>query len=220
MFSVIAREIILLLINNIKRKCPNKHFVLTTSHYASALILEFLRLKNSCLQKPWLKVLCTKFQHTLEFVLWSQLSEKNPKLCWNFDEIFKQTWKFGRHIFGFSASKSHRSKSLLQIFALLLQIFALLLQIFALLLQIFALFWVMFGINCTRINQSQPRNISLYIIIFWKYFKLSLNVCFVSKKTQVANNGTAWNCWKTLISQSDYGKNILKTIVSLRRKVD
>ena len=31
-------------------------------------------------------------------------------------------------------------------------------------LQIFALFWVMFGINCTRINQSQPRNISLYII--------------------------------------------------------
>ena len=32
-------------------------------------------------------------------------------------------------------------------------------------LQIFALFWVMFGINCTRINQSQPRNISLYIII-------------------------------------------------------
>ena len=69
LFSVIAREIILLLINNIKRKCPNKHFVLTTSHYASALILEFLRLKNSCLQKPWLKVLCTKFQHTLEFVL-------------------------------------------------------------------------------------------------------------------------------------------------------
>ena len=69
LFSVIAREIILLLINNIKRKCSNKHFVLTTSHYASALILEFLRLKKSCLQKPWLKVLCTKFQHTLEFVL-------------------------------------------------------------------------------------------------------------------------------------------------------
>ena len=40
LFSVIAREIILLLINNIKRKCSNKHFVLTTSHYASALILE------------------------------------------------------------------------------------------------------------------------------------------------------------------------------------
>ena len=69
LFSVIAREIIPLLINNIKRKCSNKHFVLTTSHYASALILEFLRLKKSCLQKPWLKVLCTKFQHTLEFVL-------------------------------------------------------------------------------------------------------------------------------------------------------
>ena len=47
LFSVIAREIILLLINNIKRKCSNKHFVLTTSHYASALILEFLRLKNA-----------------------------------------------------------------------------------------------------------------------------------------------------------------------------
>ena len=56
------------------------------------------------------------------------------------------------------SGKSHRSKSLLQIFALLL-------QIFALLLQIFALFWVMFGINCTRINQSQPRNFSLYVII-------------------------------------------------------
>ena len=69
LFSVIAREIILLLINNIKRKCSNKHFVLTTSDYASALILEFLRLKKSCLQKPWLKVLCTTFQHTLEFVL-------------------------------------------------------------------------------------------------------------------------------------------------------
>ena len=69
LFSVIAREIILLLINNIKRKCSNKHFVLKTSHYASALILEFLRLKKSCLQKTWLKVLCTKFQHTLEFVL-------------------------------------------------------------------------------------------------------------------------------------------------------
>ena len=41
LFSVIAREIILLLINNIKRKCSNKHFVLTTSHYASALILNF-----------------------------------------------------------------------------------------------------------------------------------------------------------------------------------
>ena len=38
----------------------------------------------------------------------------------------------GRHIFGFSTSKSHRSKSLLQIFARLLQIFARLLQIFAL----------------------------------------------------------------------------------------
>ena len=35
---------------------------------------------------------------------------------------------------------------------------------FCTVLQIFALFWVMFGINCTRINQSQPRNISLYII--------------------------------------------------------
>ena len=46
LFYVIAREIILLLINNIKRKCSNKHFVLTTSHYASALILEFLRLKD------------------------------------------------------------------------------------------------------------------------------------------------------------------------------
>ena len=28
-------------------------------------------------------------------------------------------------------------------------------------------------------------------IIFLKYFKLSLNACFVSKKTQAANNGTA-----------------------------
>ena len=35
---------------------------------------------------------------------------------------------------------------------------------FCTVLQIFALFWMMFGINCTRINQSQPRNISLYII--------------------------------------------------------
>ena len=49
LFSVIAREIMLLLINNIKRRRSNKHFVLTTSHYASALILEFLRLNNSCL---------------------------------------------------------------------------------------------------------------------------------------------------------------------------
>ena len=37
---------------------------------------------------------------------------------------------------------------------------------FCTVLQIFALFWVMFGINCTRINQSQPRNISLYIITY------------------------------------------------------
>ena len=36
---------------------------------------------------------------------------------------------------------------------------------FCTVLQIFALFWVMFGINCTRINQSQPRNICLYIIM-------------------------------------------------------
>ena len=49
---------------------------------------------------------------------------------------------------------------------------------------------------------------------------LSLNACFVSKKTQAANNGTARNCSKTLISQSDYRKNILKTIVRLRRKVN
>ena len=35
---------------------------------------------------------------------------------------------------------------------------------FCTVLQIFALFWVIFGINCTRINQSQPRNICLYII--------------------------------------------------------
>ena len=69
LFSVIAREIVLLLINNIKRKCSNKHFVLTTSDYATALILKFLRLKKSCLQKPWLKVLCTTFQHNLEFIL-------------------------------------------------------------------------------------------------------------------------------------------------------
>jgi hypothetical protein len=54
---------------------------------------------------------------------------------------------------------------LLQIFALLLQIFALLLQIFALLLQIFAL---LLGINCTQINQSQSRIISLYIIMLVK----------------------------------------------------
>ena len=35
---------------------------------------------------------------------------------------------------------------------------------FCAVLQIFALFWVMYGIDCTRINQSQPRNISLCII--------------------------------------------------------
>ena len=39
-------------------------------------------------------------------------------------------------------------------------------------------------------------------IIFWKYFKLSLNACFVSKKTQATNNGTAWNCSEALISRS------------------
>ena len=52
---------------------------------------------------------------------------------------------------------------LLQIFALLLQIFALLLQIFALSLQIFAL---LFGNNCSEINQSQSSIISVYIITF------------------------------------------------------
>ena len=55
-----------------------------------------------------------------------------------------------------------------------------------------------------------------FFIIFWNYFKLSLNACFISKKTQAANNGTAWNCSETLISQSDYEKNILKTIVRLQ----
>ena len=56
---------------------------------------------------------------------------------------------------------------LLQNFALLLQNFALLLQIFALLLQIFALlqsFALLFGINCTEIDQSQSSIISVYII--------------------------------------------------------
>ena len=58
-------------------------------------------------------------------------------------------------------------------------------------------------------NSSYPARTEFNncFIIFWKYFKLSLNACFVSKKTQAANiNGTAWNCSKTLISQSDYGK--------------
>ena len=63
-------------------------------------------------------------------------------------------------------------------------------------------------------NSSYPARTEFNncFIIFWKYFKLSLNACFVSKKTQAANNGTAWNCSKTLIIQSDYGKNILKQL--------
>ena len=74
-------------------------------------------------------------------------------------------------------------------------------------------------------NTNRGLNNSLYpartefnncFIIFWKYFKLSLNACFVSKKTQAANNETKWNCSETLISQSDYEKNILKTIVRLQ----
>ena len=64
---------------------------------------------------------------------------------------------------------------LLQIFALLLQIFALLLQIFALLLQIFALFSLLFGINCTEIDQSHSSIISIYIIIH-KIYKQDLVV--------------------------------------------
>ena len=42
---------------------------------------------------------------------------------------------------------------------------------------------------------------------FKKYFKLRLNACFVSKKTQAASNGTAWIRLR---------KNILKTIVRLQ----
>ena len=64
-------------------------------------------------------------------------------------------------------------------------------------------------------NSSYPARTEFNncFIIFWKYFKLSLNACFVSKKTQVLiNNGTAWNCSKTLISQSDYGKIFLKQL--------
>ena len=60
---------------------------------------------------------------------------------------------------------------------------------------------------------------SIIVLLFFENiqkFKLSLNACFVSKKTQAANNGTAWNCSETLISQSDYEKNILKTIVRLQ----
>ena len=59
-------------------------------------------------------------------------------------------------------------------------------------------------------------------IIFWKYFKLSLNACFVSKKTQVAMteqqeivNFILINCKlcsETLISQSDYEKIFLKQL--------
>ena len=66
-------------------------------------------------------------------------------------------------------------------------------------------------------NSSYPARTEFnnYFIIFWKYFKLSLNACFVSKKTQAANNGTAWNCSGTL-SQSDYEQNIIKTIVRLQ----
>ena len=42
-------------------------------------------------------------------------------------------------------------------------------------------------------NSSSPARTEFNncFIIFWKYFKLSLNACFVSKKTQAANNGTA-----------------------------
>ena len=49
-------------------------------------------------------------------------------------------------------------------------------------------------------------------IIFSKYFKFSLNACFISKKTQAANNGTAGNSSETLIRQSDYKKIFLKQL--------
>ena len=57
----------------------------------------------------------------------------------------------------------------------LLQNFALL-QIFALLLQIFALLSLLFGINCTEIDQSHSSIISIYIIIrfTWYFYKTCL----------------------------------------------
>jgi hypothetical protein len=63
----------------------------------------------------------------------------------------------------------HNQISLLQIFALWLQKIALWLQKNALLLQKIAQ-WLqkialLFGINCTEINQSQSSNIFMYIII-------------------------------------------------------
>ena len=52
---------------------------------------------------------------------------------------------------------------------------------------------------------------SIIVLLFFEiFYKLSVNASFVSKKTQVANNGTALNCSKFLISQSDYGKIFLK----------
>ena len=46
---------------------------------------------------------------------------------------------------------------------------------------------------------------------------LSLNACFVSKKTQAANNGTVWNWSETLKNKPiRLRKNIFKTIVRLQ----
>ena len=47
---------------------------------------------------------------------------------------------------------------------------------FCTVLQIFALFWVMFGINCTRTNQSQPRIIYINVKFLWHNFSFSYNV--------------------------------------------
>ena len=71
-------------------------------------------------------------------------------------------------------------------------------------------------------NSSYPARTDFNncFIIFWLlffvllfvllYFKLSLNACFVIKNTHAANNGTAWNCSETLISQSDQEKIFLQ----------
>ena len=54
----------------------------------------------------------------------------------------------------------------------------------------YALFWVMFWINCTRINQSQPRNISLYIITFVIIYKEMFLGCDWLIRVQLIQNIT------------------------------
>jgi hypothetical protein len=56
----------------------------------------------------------------------------------------------------------------------LLQIFSLWLQKIALWLQKIAL---LFGINCTEINQSQSSNIFMYIISLFKYLSYDVTSC-------------------------------------------